>query len=50
MSKELTLPNNRKIFVKQDGGMAYISISAASLDRLHRRTRSRFWPSWLPEL
>ena len=32
--KELTLPNNRKIFVKQDGGMAYISISAASLDRL----------------
>lgn len=33
-AKELVLPNQRSIFVKQDGGMAYISISAASLARL----------------
>ena len=32
--QELVLPNKRSIFVKQDNGMAFISISAASLARV----------------
>ena len=33
-TKEIVLPNKRSIFVKVDGGMAFISISAASLGKL----------------
>jgi hypothetical protein len=33
-AKEITLPNKRSIFVKQDNGLAYITTSAASLSKL----------------